>query len=69
MILDTDFAIPGLNTRGKTLAGEINRRIDQILQGYVERYNGPFLPTPPVFGRPGRAKCTQNASPQGSFFA
>lgn len=37
MILDTDFAIPGLNTRGKTLAGEINRRIDQILQGYVER--------------------------------
>lgn len=45
MILGTDFgsctddlfAIPGLNTRGKTLAGEINRRIDQILQGYVER--------------------------------
>lgn len=31
------LSIPGLGTRGKALAGEINDRIDRILQGYVQR--------------------------------
>ena len=31
------YAIPGLGTKGKALAGEINRRIDEKLQVYVNR--------------------------------
>ena len=31
------LAIPGLNTRGQALAGQINNRVDEILKEYVIR--------------------------------
>ena len=31
------LSIPGLNTRGQALAGQINNRVDEILKEYVIR--------------------------------
>ena len=31
------LSIPGLGTRGKATAGEINWRIDEILQEYIQQ--------------------------------